>query len=91
MKKRQLLPAIIGAALLPLCSGQQAKPAAQSKPVPLTEEEREIIKNREILENLELLQNFDKFRYFDLFSEKKAKKTESRPREAVKKEEKKTK
>jgi hypothetical protein len=91
LKKRKILPAIIGVALLPLCYGQQPKPAAQKKPAPLTKEERDIIKNREILENLELLQNFDKFWYFDLFSEKETKKTESQPKEPVKKEERKVK
>jgi hypothetical protein len=91
LKKRKILPAIIGAALLPLCYAQQPKPAVQKKPVPLTDEEREIIKNREMLENLELLQNFDKFWYFDLFAEKQSKKTESQPKEAVKKEERKEK
>jgi hypothetical protein len=81
----------MGVALLPLCYGQQTKPAAQKKPAALTDEEREIIKNREILENLELLQNFDKFWYFDLFSEKETKKTESQAKEPVKKEERKAK
>ena len=88
---RKVLPAIIGIALLPWCYGQQAKPAVQKKPAPLTDEEREIIKNRELLENLELLQNFDKLWYFELFSEKQTKKAESQPKDATKKEERKEK
>ena len=91
MKRRKMLPAIIGAALLPLCYGQQPKPAAPKKPAPLTEEERDIIKNREILENLELLQNFDKFWYFGLFTEIETKKTESQAKVPAKKEERKVK
>jgi hypothetical protein len=91
LKRRKILLATMGVALLPMCYGQQPKPAVQKKPAPLTDEEREIIRNREILENLELLQNFDKFWYFDLFSEKQSKKTESQPKEAAKKEERKEK
>ena len=86
MKKRKILSAILGAALLPMCYAQQPKPAAPKKPDPLTDEEREIIKNREILENLDLLQNFDKLCFFELFSEKQTKKAESQPKEPVKKE-----
>lgn len=58
---------LISAAALQAAQG--AKAPVRKDPVPLTEEEKEILKDREILENLELLQNLDKCRLLDLFLE----------------------
>lgn len=69
MKPAIILLALMSvpAALLPAC--QEPKAAAQKKAVPLTEEEREMLKDREVLENLELLQSLDKIQYLGLFAE----------------------
>jgi len=81
MLKRLLLSAIIPVLGIPLFSFDAQKPGTKprTKPAPLTDEEKQILKNREILENLELLQNFEKIQFLDFLADKKTSTSKQQP------------
>lgn len=81
MFRRLLFPVIIALLGIPLFSFDGQKPGAKppTKPAPLTDEEKQILKHREILENLELLQNFEKIQFMDFLGDKKASQSKEQP------------
>lgn len=81
MLKRCVLSAILAVLVMPLLpfDGQKPSAKARTKPAPLTDEEKEILKHREILENLELLQNFEKIQFLDFLADRKTSQSKDQP------------
>ncbi len=70
--------AVLGMPLLAF-AGQKPAAKARTKPAPLTDEEKQILKHREILENLELLQNFEKIQFFEFLADRKTSQNKEQP------------